>query len=326
MIFSATFVSGALYLINSCFLTAGAPKPALKILRDNYVGATQSWGQADHSLFYFNMFGLGDRIRSADFILLGSSHTMFGLSARRLATDIGGDQEPHRVTTFNMGLGEGEGVSFARMILRRLNASRSFLLIDLFSQDRLSNSARAVLRRGPIYGYSHVLNIWAEYLSSWTLYGLIPKIVSEGGTFRLDHFLRGVVVFRSWKDGDVYEYWSPKGELFRRPPNGVEHPLMTELMFETHSPDANDLQFLRSSSNRTVLTLVPYPGYDPGAARAIAATVGASFAPISPTDLFYWDQHHLTAASSVIATDRLAAELKADPRVSSYRAGAKLPR
>jgi hypothetical protein len=243
LISSAAIVSGVLYLVNNYFLAAGAPKPALQILRDNYVGATQDWGQADHSLFYFNMFGLGDRIRAADFILLGSSHTMFGLSANRLATDLGGAVEPHRVTAFNMGLGEGEGVTFARIILERLNASRSFLLLDLFSQDHLSNSARAVLRRGPIYGYSHVLDIWAEYLSSWVLYGLIPKFVFEEGTFRLHHFLRGVVVFRSWKDGDVYAYWSPKGELYRRPPPGVEHQLMTNLMFETYPLDTNDLRF-----------------------------------------------------------------------------------
>jgi hypothetical protein len=313
-IVSAAISSVTLCLLNSFFLAAAVPKPALRILRDNYVAATQDWGQADHSLFYFNMFGFGDRIRSADLILLGSSHTMFGLSANRLTQDLARTPSQRLVTAFNMGLGEGEGITFANLILKRLGAPRSFLILDLFSQTQLSDSARMILRRGPVYGYTHVLNIWAEYLSCWVLYGLAPKIAFEGGALKFQQFLRGVIVFRNWKNGDVYEYWSPRGELYRAPPVGVEHPLLAEPNYETYPPDATELQFLKALDDRLALTLVPYPGFDSRTARAIATDVGAPYLPISPTDLLYWDDHHLTAASSAIASDRLAAALLADPR------------
>ena len=42
-------------------------------------------GHADHYAFRFGLFGVGDRIKNADVLIVGSSHAIFGLSAERIA-------------------------------------------------------------------------------------------------------------------------------------------------------------------------------------------------------------------------------------------------
>ena len=39
-----------------------------------------------HLLYYWDLFGFGDRLRAADVVMLGTSHMQFGLSADRKST------------------------------------------------------------------------------------------------------------------------------------------------------------------------------------------------------------------------------------------------
>jgi hypothetical protein len=57
-----------------------------------------------HLLYYWGLFGMRDRIRQADIVLLGSSHTQFGLSARQLS-EILSRESGRPIKAFNLGLG-----------------------------------------------------------------------------------------------------------------------------------------------------------------------------------------------------------------------------
>ena len=72
-----------------------------------------SAGHTDHYFFHFGLFGVGDRIKNADVLIVGSSHAIFGLSAERIAAALS-ERWGRPVTVFNMALGFGEGIGFSR--------------------------------------------------------------------------------------------------------------------------------------------------------------------------------------------------------------------
>jgi hypothetical protein len=67
-------------------LTSGSnpPKPAFPLSANRCLSA-YSFGHADHYAFRFGLFGVGERIRNADVLIVGSSHATFGLSAEKIA-------------------------------------------------------------------------------------------------------------------------------------------------------------------------------------------------------------------------------------------------
>lgn len=79
--------------------------------------------------------GLSEQIRSADVLLLGSSKTLFGLSAAGLEARFGS-----RVRFFNLGIGGGEGVLGANTLIERLDLRGHTLVVNL-DNDMLSDKA-----------------------------------------------------------------------------------------------------------------------------------------------------------------------------------------
>lgn len=80
--------------------------------------------------------GLSKQIRSADVLLLGSSRTLFGLSAAQLEAQLGGG-----VRVFNLGVGGGEGMLSANTLVERLDLRGRTLVVNL-DNDMLWNAAR----------------------------------------------------------------------------------------------------------------------------------------------------------------------------------------
>jgi len=278
-----------------------------------YLSASDS-GEVDQALFYFGLLGFGERIRTADILVLGSSHAMFGLSAEQLA-DAYSSATGRAVSSFNMALGNGEGLRFARMIGERLRPDAVHAIADPFGStaDGLSMPAREALRGGPINGYARVFTIWLDYLRDRTLEAVLPRArLKPGSGLTFGRFLRGAFVFRDWQTGEVHTVWSPEGEMFWGESSAHGHPLERQGSFHVDPLSERELAFLRTLSPGLALTLVPYPSYDEAWARQIAAQIGAPFLAIDPDGLLYWDHHHLTAASRAAATLQIIAGLAND--------------
>ena len=124
---------GTLQAINVGLTGWPAPKPRLPMPGYEYISATRD-GQTDHSLFYFNLFGFGDRIKAADVLVLGSSHAQFGISAALLADATSTDSKNRR--GFNAALGGGEGLAFAALLVERHRSERDLIVFDPFANGR----------------------------------------------------------------------------------------------------------------------------------------------------------------------------------------------
>jgi hypothetical protein len=151
-ILAALVSGGALQATSIAMIGYPAPRPAIPIPGSEYISATRD-GQADQGMFYFNLFGFGDRIRNADALVIGSSHAEFGIEAARLP-----GKRP-----FNMALGGGEGLNFASKLLDKYEPHPSIIALDPFSPDGDSTSTEStnVLRSTKAISLHRVLNIWA---------------------------------------------------------------------------------------------------------------------------------------------------------------------
>jgi hypothetical protein len=131
-ILATVLCGGALQATSIGLIGYPAAKPTIPIPGRQYISATRD-GQTDHALFYFNLFGFGDRIRTADALVIGSSHAEFGIEAARL---------PGK-RTFNMAMGGGEGLNFAGTLIEKYKPHPSIIALDPFSPDGDSTSTEA---------------------------------------------------------------------------------------------------------------------------------------------------------------------------------------
>ena len=60
-------------------------RPPFPGVGDSYISEYNNLGSASHYLYQFGLFGMGDRIRQSDVLLLGSSHMEYGISAAQLS-------------------------------------------------------------------------------------------------------------------------------------------------------------------------------------------------------------------------------------------------
>src|SRR5579863_8610373 len=84
-----TLVSGVLiaHWCENQRLRVLSPKPRFSVFGRHYV-STYTRGSADHYLFRFGLFAMGEQIRCSNILLLGTSHTELGLSAEQLASSL----------------------------------------------------------------------------------------------------------------------------------------------------------------------------------------------------------------------------------------------
>jgi hypothetical protein len=301
--FAVTLGGGALQAVSISLTGWPAPKPALPIPGYDYVSATRD-GQTDHSLFYFNMFGFGDRIRNADALVIGSSHAEFGISATTLSKDSG----------FNMALGGGEGLSFAATLLEKYRPRPVLIALDPFSPDPdgPSTEAARVLASTPAVSYRRVFNIWSGFLRDWMLQGLLPRITISLNSPSWQQPI-GTTIIRDWQSADVSAVYSNSGELFSDTSRG--HPIIEGPARTGYPPGTDALRAIKERTSKVIVTEIPHPSFSDQMARETATTLGAPFIPVTADDLLFWDYHHLNRSGRTAATEILARFIK-DPQKS----------
>jgi hypothetical protein len=298
-IVAALLGGGALQAVSVELVGLPAAKPAFPIPGHEYVSATRD-GQTDHSLFFFNLFGFGDRIKNSDALVVGSSHSEFGINAAMLSRDRG----------FNMALGGGEGLSFAATLLRKYPPHPSFIAVDPFAPDPNGPSTEAarVLTFTPADSYRRVFSIWSGFLRDWMLQGLLPRVTIANGGPVFESPI-GSVIVRDWRTADVTAVYSSAGEVFSDPSKG--HLMLKGPVWNNFAPTAGDLSAMKAKV--IVVTALPYPSFSDAIARETADRLGAQFVPIDAEGLQFWDFHHLNRVSRDEVTARLIA------RIESFR-------
>lgn len=280
--------------------------PALPIPGETYVSAYRD-DEIDHLLFYFDLFGFGDRIRSADMLIAGSSHPELALSAAKIAgAFVRPDNRPLRV--FNMAVGYGESSGFARAVIEANHAQSSMVVIDMFAPygDRISPFGQAQLKLSVARAYQRVAQTWAVYLRDRLTDALLIRArfsVAKGLSFER---AMGRILTRDWQNGDVVELWSPPlGSRYRNPGAETVHPLI----LAAPQPRENSISpatasFFAERGITPYAVLVPYPEGDVAAASASAKAAGIPFIEISSWLLEYYDHDHVSVTGREIATGR----------------------
>ena len=257
-------------------------------------------GQTDQSLFYFDIFDFGQRIKAAHTLVAGSSHAEFGISAAKLG---GGN-------SFNMALGGAESLNFAETLLKKYQPPLSLLVIDPFATDFAgpSTEARGVLASTRGEAYHRVLDIWAGFARDWILQGLLPRITVSKSAVSFEQPV-GSTIIRDWQTADVIAVYSGKGEVYADATKG--HPIDDGPKWKAVvAPLPSDVAALHGMATTIVVTTLPYPGMDQGIARELAVEIGAQFVPIAADRLLLWDYHHVNKVSREIATEKLMEAMK----------------
>jgi hypothetical protein len=316
-VFSTVAVSSAILVAIAVFTSGNnPPKPAIPIWSHTYL-SIYSAGHLDHYLFRFGLFGLGERIRKADVLILGSSHAEFGISAETISAVLS-ERWGRAVTAFNLAMPAGEGLGFAREVLEANKAQGQTLLLDLYSNEQglPSHIARKVLQTSILSAYIAVAAPTTEFVRDWLLDGFLPRIdFGLGASVRVDRFLRPIIT-RRWDNGDLDDVWTPEqGSLFRSTPAKLMASLPTDSAqlkgaHPTLLPEYG--AYLASKDFSVALTLIPYDGYRLDEAKRVAEQIGRPFLQIEPNDLQSLDGGHLNAVSRDVATRRLIDRLS-DP-------------
>jgi hypothetical protein len=118
--FLATLATGLILLHFSPYTTPYAV-PARNIYVDWYQD-NSIWADLTHGVS-----DISDDVRRADVLVLGSSKTLFGISARTLNERF----EKDGLRFFNLGIGGGEGARGAAQIITMLDLRHKILLINL---------------------------------------------------------------------------------------------------------------------------------------------------------------------------------------------------
>ena len=305
------------HAIAAFYLPQAILKPPFSLLIRSYV-AGYPRGHTDHYMFRYGIFGFGERIRSADILILGTSHPQLGLSAAQLSQQLS-TQLGRPIKAFNMGLGFGDGMGFANAVLTANGVHDKGLIVDLYQPwgGGMSEYARGAVDADVAIAYAKTCLIWADFVRDWVFDGIFPRLtLAPSSPKRTDRFL-GLALFRDWRTGDVVDIWWPdRGLIYQNPPPEMMHGLVegpppTGLPNDGISLPEDSARLLEERKLAAILTLLPYQGYDLGKADGIARRYGLSLTTVSPDGLTFLDTNHLTADGRGLATKRLAAELPA---------------
>lgn len=282
-----------------------------------------------HLAYWWNLFGMGDRIRHADLVLLGSSHTQFGLSARQLSDTLSRDLG-HPVRVFNAGLGCDTPLGFDASLIERLGLRDRTVIADSFAYDPdpytyacfsefsgVGDAGQALFKIGAA---------WTRFAWDWTLDGVLPRIALDDGRVTVGRYLHEAVTILDWRDGDVAELYNPAaGEEFPREVVRSPEPIAQGLPWRLDSGSIPlPAQFSQATARlgiHPIFTLIPYVlslGFNEDryakVDRLLASRDAATRAPfisIDPEGLSSFDGQHLTGDARAKATARLEAAVEA---------------
>jgi hypothetical protein len=284
-----------------------------------------------HLLYWWGLFGFGERIRQADVVMVGSSHMQFGLSARQLSADLSRDAgRPIRV--FNAGLGCDTPLGFDSSLLDRLDIRDRAIVADTFAYDYDPYNAECFAEFAGMTDCVHsifqILAVWTRFDWDWALDGVLPRIDLGQRRLALGRYLNAPALILDWDYGDAVFLFRPdRGEAFPLPrataPQDIAaaQPPGEPLTSGTIPlPDAFSA-IIAQRELRPVFTLIPFvttPVFDrerydhvAGLLRATGAGPSAPFIAIAPAGLASFDGEHLTGPSRRLATQRLAGDLAA---------------
>jgi hypothetical protein len=288
-VFTIVF-GGTLELLSLWSIGRAPARPPIPLPGYEYVSATRD-GQADQSIFYFDFFGFGQRIKDADALVAGSSHAEFGIRASAFAN-----------RSFNMGLGGGESIDFAILLFERYKPHPALLVLDPFSTDKgLSTEASRVLRLTRFEAYQRVLGIWAGFARDWILQGLLPRLTFAQWKVKYEAPL-GSTVIRDWNTADVTSFYTDHGEVFT---GATGHIVIDGPAMINYEPSNEDAVSLQGRAATTLVTTIPYPSYNESSTRHFAQAINGKFVSIAPLGLTFFDFHHLDAKGRDLATKRL---------------------
>ncbi len=280
-----------------------------------------------HLAYWWGLFGFGDRIRQADIVLIGSSHTQFGLSARQLSADLS-QRAGRPIRVFNAGLGCDTPLGFDASLLDRLDIRNRLVVADGFAYgfdpytygcfsefSGIGDRVQALFK---------ALGVATRFDWDWMLDGVLPRIDLSGPRVTIGRYLNQPATILDWHYGDVAALFSPEqGEQFPVQFSGQAKDIASGLPWRLRSgtvpvPDAFK-GLVESRHIRLIMTLVPFlltPGFNEdryeNVERLLASDgVGprAGFIAIPPGGLQSFDSQHLTGAGRAAATKRLAAGL-----------------
>jgi hypothetical protein len=331
--FWRSFAASALLLLLPAVLWARLaaptlpPKPAFPVPGREFVA--EYGGQAAyiaHIAYRWGLFGIGNRIRDADIVLLGSSHVQLGLSARQLSEAL--SQAAGRpIRVFNAGLGCDTPFAYDAALLDQLGVRDRMVVIDGFADDYDPYNAPCFAELAGItdrvHAVSKTLAVWSRFDWDWLLDGTLPRIDLRAHSIAVERYLNAPATLLDWNDGDAAELFRPeRGEEF-------PHPASAPVDLATQRPPwqlaSGTIPLPPAFANaaargiRPVFTLIPFsltPPFDRARYDNIAhllAEIGggqrAPFVALSADGLASFDGEHLTGDARAAATARLAEEL-----------------
>lgn len=315
---------GPLALWSQLHSAALAPKPAFPVPGRAFVA--EYGGQAAyvaHLAYWWNLFGIARGIRRADLILLGSSHTQFGLSARQLSAEF--SQAAGRpVKVFNASLGCDTPLSFDAELLDKLDIRNHDLVADTFSYSfdpyTYACFTEFASVADSVQGLFKALAVWSRFDWDWMLDGYVPRIVLSD-RLTVSRYLNAPVTILDWDYGDVATLFAPdQGEQFPAVAGDVADQALGQLPSGTIAMPDGFARVAGPRGNRPIFTMIPFvlsafnrERYE-NVERHMAepdAPARSPFVAIPADHLASFDGQHLTGASRTAATDRLAASLEA---------------
>jgi hypothetical protein len=294
------------------------PRPPFYFSKDLFLGFDEPGQSVPHYLWRFGLFGFDQKLRTADVIVIGSSHVWFGFSASLMAQKLSA-LAGHPIHVVNMGLG-GADVACQARILKYRGITHRIVLVDLFANLGEKNSpwGEEVERIDWFQAYVHVLRIWVNGIREWCLDPWLPNFKLYQNHFVLLRMIEGVFANR-WDTGDTEYMWNPGlGYTFKR---GVPPPANMNMTFDPAAPPfpfGVDPRIelphavsavVETNHLRPLLTLIPYLSYQPERAQLVARQTGYPLLVIEPQGLTFRDGDHLNAAGRDLATERLTAAL-----------------
>ncbi|HKT17684.1 MAG TPA: hypothetical protein VJR47_06560 [Stellaceae bacterium] len=312
------------------------PKPALPIPGQRFVAEYGGQGAyIAHLVYWWNLFGIGDRLRHADLVLLGSSHTQFGLSARQLSDDLS-HELGRPVAAFNAGLGCDTPLRFDASLIERLGIRDRVVVADSFAYepDPYTYGCFADFSGigDPVQAGFKTIAVWSRFAWDWMLDGVLPRIDLRGGRIVAGRYINEAVTMLDWKNGDVAELFNPAaGEEFpqdrTRRPEAIAQGLPWRL--DSGSiPLPPSFDAVERLGVHPIFTLIPYvlsPGFNEdrfqrveGLLASRSAASRAPFIAIAPDGLASFDGQHLTGGARAKATARIetAVEARLSPAFS----------
>lgn len=313
---SAVLCLFILHLVANSMRSQWPERPFLPMPGKVFVGNyDRNSGQNVSYIYRRRLFGFEKKIKECDLLILGSSHTLYGLSARELEKQLS-KHASRPIKVFNASIAGGTFAD-ALEILRANHVQDKAVLIDLFypGQDHADQNPAST----DFFGANiKVLSSWCDYGKDWLLDPLLPQ-VTIGTKHVFPHFQRalGLVAYQDWTTGDATQLWSPRyndgqgGVIFPQAATGTAFPIKNaSTSGEPFIKSADIPEAFRNEAEKNhlqvIVTLVPYSNDNPEEAAAIASRYGYPFIFISDNGLSTWDNaSHLTGESRQIATERL---------------------